>query len=261
MSRLSDAPLFDDERFAASLETSALGRRFHYEREVPSTMDLARELAAAGAPHGTLILAETQTAGRGRRGRDFYSPPGGSLYFTVILRPAQPVYARLPLSVPLAICRACNGEGVGALIKWPNDIWVGERKLSGMLIDGESGPAGATAYVGVGINVNADPTALPALRQSATSLARELGREVARETLLARVCDELEAAMAEPVAALREAYRGVSLVLGRAITVEEAAGGYSAIARDIAPDGALEVELADGTRRRVVAADVTVRRA
>ena len=258
---MSDLAPFDVERFASALSTRAVGREFRYESELPSTMDVAREMAGEGAPHGALVLAETQTAGRGRRGRDFYSPPGGSLYFTVILRPSPPEHGRLPLTVPLAVCRACAGEGVDARIKWPNDIWVGERKLSGMLIDGESGPAGTTAYVGIGINVNADPTAEPALRESTTSLARELGREVVRETLLARVCDELETAVAEPPGALAEAYRGVSLLLGRAITVEEGGASYGAWARDIAADGALEVELENGTQRRLMAADVSVRRA
>ena len=256
---MPDSPTFAAARFAAALHTTFLGRDFRYVRETPSTMDLARTAAGEGAPHGTLILAETQTAGRGRRGRGFFSPPGGSLYFTVILRPSREEYGRLPLTVPLAVCRACESEGVGARIKWPNDIWVGERKLSGMLIDGETGPAGLTAYAGIGINVNADPTADPALRDSATSLARELGREVSREGLLARVCDELEGTLAMPEPALTESYRGSSLVLGRLITVEEADGGYEARAVEIASDGALVVEREGGERLTVLAADVSVR--
>ncbi len=256
---MPDSPTFAAARFVAALHTTFLGRDFRYVRETPSTMDLARTAAGEGAPHGTLILAETQKAGRGRRGRGFFSPPGGSLYFTVILRPSREEYARLPLSVPLAVCRACTREGVDAGIKWPNDIWVGERKLSGMLIDGETGPAGLTAYAGIGINVNADPTADPALRASATSLARELGREVSREGLLARVCDELEGTLAMPETPLVEAYRGSSLVLGRLITVEEADGGYEARAVEIAPDGALVVEREGGERLTVLAADVSVR--
>ena len=256
---MPDFPTFDPERFATALHTASLGRDFRYVPETPSTMDLARTAANEGARHGALILAETQTAGRGRRGRGFFSPPGGSLYFTLILRPSREQYARLPLSVPLAVCRACAREGVDAGIKWPNDIWVGDRKLSGMLIDGETGPAGLTAYAGVGINVNADPTADPALRDSATSLARELGREVARETLLARICDELEAALSMPEEALIEDYRESSLVLGRLITVEEASGAYEARAVAIAPDGARVVEREGGERLTVLAADVSVR--
>ena len=253
------SPAFDAERFAAALRAAALGRDFRWARETPSTMDLARAAAAEGAPHGTLILAETQTAGRGRRGRGFFSPPGGSLYFTLILRPSREQYARLPLAVPLAVCRACAHEGADARIKWPNDIWVGERKLSGMLIDGETGPGGLTAYAGIGLNVNADPTADPALRDTAASLSRELGREVAREPLLARICGELEAALALPEAALLADYRALSLVLGRRITVEEADGPYAARAVAIAPDGALVVEREGGERLTVLAADVSVR--
>ncbi|MYI86050.1 MAG: biotin--[acetyl-CoA-carboxylase] ligase, partial [Dehalococcoidia bacterium] len=167
--------------------------------------------------------------------------------------------ARLPLAVPLSVCRACAHEGVDARIKWPNDIWVNERKLCGMLIDGETGPGGLTAYAGIGINVNADPTADPALRDVATSLSLELGREVPREELLARICTELEAAIAAPEADLVDAYRAVSLVLGRRVTVEESEGAYEARALDIAPDGALVVERDGGEHREALAADVSVR--
>ncbi len=252
-------PAFDPERFAAALHAAALGRDLRCVRETPSTMDLARTAALEGAPHGTLILAETQTAGRGRRGRGFFSPPGGSLYFTLILRPSPGDYARLPLAVPVAVCRACALEGVPARIKWPNDIWVGERKLSGMLIDGEASPAGLIAYVGVGVNVNADPTADPALRESATSLGRELGREVAREALLARVCDELEAAFVAREGALACDYRQRSLVLGRCVTVEGSGDAYEALAVGITAAGALVVERVSGERTTVLAADVSVR--
>ncbi len=256
---MAASPPFDTERFAAALHTAALGRDFRYVLETPSTMDLARSAAAEGAPHGALILTESQTAGRGRRGRGFFSPPGGSLYFTLVLRPSRDAYGRLPLAVPLAVCRACAHEGVDARIKWPNDIWVGERKLCGMLIDGETGPGGLTAYAGIGINVNADPTADPALRDSATSLSRELGREVGRESLLARICDQLEATIDASERDLVDAYRAVSLVLGRLVTVEEAEGAYEARALDIAPDGALIVERDGGERLTVLAADVSVR--
>ena len=256
---MPDSPALDADSFAAALRTVSLGHDFHYVRETSSTMDLARDAAAAGAPHGSLILAEQQTAGRGRRGRGFFSPPGGSLYFTLILRPSREQYARLPLAVPLAVCRACAHEGVDARIKWPNDIWVNERKLCGMLIDGETGPGGLTAYAGIGINVNADPTADPALRDGATSLSLELGREVPREELLARICTELEAAIAAPEADLVDAYRAVSLVLGRRVTVEESEGAYEARALDIAPDGALVVERDGGEHREALAADVSVR--
>ena len=251
-------PPFDADRFASILRAAAIGRDLRCVRETPSTMDLAREAADAGAPHGAIVLAEAQTAGRGRRGRGFFSPPGGSLYATLVLRLPREAHARLPLAVPLAVCRACAAEGVDAGVKWPNDVLVGGRKLAGVLIDGESGPAGLVARVGVGVNVNADPTADPALRGMATSLARELGHTVAREPLLAHICEELEAALALPADALVAAYRERSLVLGRAVVIEDADGAWEARALDVAPDGALVVER-DGERRTVLAADVSLR--
>ncbi len=258
---MADSATFAADRFTAALHTASLGRDFRYVRETPSTMDLARAAAAEGAPHGALILAEMQTAGRGRRGRGFFSPPGGSLYFTLLLRPSPDQYVRLPLAVPLAVCRACAQEGVDARIKWPNDIWVGERKLSGMLIDAETAAGGLVACVGIGINVNADPTADPELRATATSLSRELGREVAREPFLARICDEMEAALAALPEALGAAYREVSVVLGRRIVVEVEGPerAYEALAVDLTPEGALVVERDDGERLTVLAADVSVR--
>ncbi|MBH77016.1 MAG: biotin--[acetyl-CoA-carboxylase] ligase [Dehalococcoidia bacterium] len=257
--KMSNAEAFDSTRFTFSLNTSSLGRNFQYVHETSSTMDLARKAAAEGTPHGTLILAEMQTAGRGRRGRDFFSPAGGSLYFTLVLRPPIGVYTRLPLAVPLAVCRACACEGVPARIKWPNDIWVGERKLGGMLIDGETGTAGFTAYVGIGINVNADPTADPGLRNIATSLSHEVSSEVVREDLLARICNELEMALTTSQGDLIKDYRELSLVLHRRIIVEEIDSSYEARVVEIASDGALVVEREDGERLTVLAADVSVR--
>jgi BirA family biotin operon repressor/biotin-[acetyl-CoA-carboxylase] ligase len=164
------------------------------------------------------------------------------------------------VAVPLAVCRAITAEGVGARIKWPNDIWVGDRTLCGMLIDAETGLDGFIAYPGIGINVNGDPTVVPELRETATSLRRELGRAVCREALLARICNELEAAIAMPWEALVEAYREASMILGRAVMVSPARGEpYAATAKEIAEDGSLVVEREGGGRETVNAADVSVR--
>ena len=251
---------FDIVAFAAGLRTAAIGHRVVYRASVGSTMDLAREEAARGAPHGTLVLAEEQTAGRGRRGRGFYSPAGENLYFTLVLRISADVQPRLPVAVPLAVCLALRDEGLDALIKWPNDIWVGERKLCGMLIDAETGKHGVIAYPGIGINVNGDPTLIPELRDSATSLRRELGQEIAREPLLARICNGLEDALAADGEALVERYRALSMLVGRPVTVTPGQGdAFEAVAEGIDASGALLVLRADGSQESVLAADVSVR--
>ena len=252
---------FDARSFQDLLTTQAIGRFLVYRASVDSTMRLARREADEGASHGTLVLADEQTAGRGRRGRSFASPPGDNLYFTLILRLPLAQHRLLPLILPLAVCEACCAEGVEARIKWPNDIWVGERKLSGMLIDAELGPTGPLAMPGIGINVNGDPTRIPELRDIATSLQRELGRPVSPPRLLANICNTLERNLEmESAAALVEAYRGYSLVLGREIAVTPAVGlAYSARASAIREDGALEVTVEGGAVRILLAEDVSVR--
>ncbi|MEX2081557.1 MAG: biotin--[acetyl-CoA-carboxylase] ligase [Dehalococcoidia bacterium] len=249
--------MFDARSFQQSLATEHIGRFIVYRPTTETTMVLARREADEGAPHGTLVLAEEQTAGRGRRGRSFYSPPGENLYFTLVLR-LPPERARcLPVAVPVAVALACREAGVDARIKWPNDVWVGDRKLAGMLIDAEGAGGGTVVMPGIGINVNGDPTLNPELREIATSLKRELARPVHRESLLASICNGLEAASAAPALAL-ETYRSLSMVLGREVRLSGPEGEREALALDLADDGGLVIECA-GVRSTVYAADVTLR--
>lgn len=251
---------FDPRAFQEALTTSLIGRFLTYRAVVGSTMDVARRDAAEGAPHGTLVLAEEQTAGRGRKGRSFYSPRGENIYATFILRLDPERHRRLPMAVPLAVCRACERVCPEARIKWPNDIWIGGEKVSGMLIDAEYVGDEVVAYPGIGINVNGDPTANPELRGIATSLRRVAGHAISRERVLSGLCNELEAWLDAPREALLRAYRERNLLLGRLITVHPPLGEpYPARAVDIDEDGSLVVELEDGRRDALRAAEVTVR--
>ncbi|MCL4231939.1 MAG: biotin--[acetyl-CoA-carboxylase] ligase [Dehalococcoidia bacterium] len=255
-------PRFDTAAFHQRLATAAIGRALEYRSVVETTMTVAAGLARSGACHGMLVLAEQQTAGRGRRGRTFHSPPEGNLYFTLILRTAPETHRRLPVALPLAVAAACRAEGCDALIKWPNDIWAKGRKLCGMLIDAESavGEGTALALAGIGVNVNGDPGTVPELRDIATSLSRELARPVSRERLLARICLEIENALAAAGEDLLAAYRKLSLVLGRDVLLSYPDGeARTACAEAIDSDGALLVRYPDGTRETVTAADVTLR--
>jgi BirA family biotin operon repressor/biotin-[acetyl-CoA-carboxylase] ligase len=162
--------------------------------------------------------------------------------------------------VPLAVLAGIKAEGVAAGIKWPNDIWAGERKLCGMLIDAELSDIGAIAMPGIGVNVNGDPTLIPELREIATSLQRELGRPVQRERLLAGVCNELQRLLSLPQDEVIDLYRRGSVVLGKAVLVTPLKGDpYEATARRIAADGSLVVERADGRVEELNAAEVTLR--
>lgn len=251
---------FSPAQFQEALKTVAVGRYLVFRSSTASTMALARREADEGAPHGTLVLAEEQTAGRGRRGRSFFSPPAKNLYFTLVLRLPIEIHRHLPVAVPVAVCEAIAAEGVAARIKWPNDIWIGERKVCGTLIDAELTPAGAVAMPGIGINVNGDPALNPELRDIATSVARELGRYVDRELLLAEVCNRLEPLLTASPDRLVERYRELSMVIGRDITVQPLAGAaYDAVAVGIEADGSLRVMRTNGEMERIVAADVSVR--
>jgi BirA family transcriptional regulator, biotin operon repressor / biotin---[acetyl-CoA-carboxylase] ligase len=260
LSEWQASTVFSPRVFQEALTTEAIGRFLVYRESVDSTMVVARREAAEGAAHGTIVLAEEQTAGRGRHGRSFNSPAGENLYFTLVLRLPLEDHRRLPVALPVAVCESAIAAGVPARIKWPNDIWVGERKLSGMLIDAEVAEGVAIAMPGVGVNVNGDPTEIPELRDIATSLRLELGHNVFRERVLASICNELEAALAQPPSRLLERYRSLSLILGREIEAFPPGGEpFSAVAIDLAEDGALQVRLDDGSQRVLTAEDVSVR--
>jgi len=142
----------------------------HY-RVTDSTNTRARELAATGAPSGTVVTAREQTAGRGRVGRVWTAPEGKALLYSAILRPLDQRHLLLPLSVPLAVCAAAESlrPGIECQVKWPNDVWLDGRKLSGILI--EARPQDGWAVIGIGLNLTIAPDEFPAdLRQPAISL-------------------------------------------------------------------------------------------
>jgi len=142
----------------------------HY-RVTDSTNTRARELAAAGAPSGTVVTAREQTAGRGRVGRVWTAPDGKALLYSAILRPLDQRHLLLPLSVPLAVCAAAEAlrPGAGCMVKWPNDVWLDGRKLAGILI--EARPQDSWAVIGIGLNLTIAPDEFPAdLRHPAVSL-------------------------------------------------------------------------------------------
>ena len=239
--------------------------------------------AAAGGPEGAVLVAEEQTAGRGRIGRTWTSVPGSSLTFSVLLRPASVPPGRrgwLPLLAGVAVASAVRtasagtlsagpvpagrGAGVGALLKWPNDVLVGERKLAGILA--EQAPDGDAVVIGIGLNVATPAAALPVSPSGlrATSLLAE-GAVVAREALLLAILGQLEElytafrADPDPVRdGLRDAYRSLSATLGQSVRVELPAGRVlTGVAADIDPDGRLLVaEEAGGRVTPVSAGDV-----
>ena len=230
-----------------------------------STNDEAAALAAAGAPHGAVVVAAAQRRGRGRLGRSWYSPPGESLYLSCLLRPQLTPAAVPPITLAagVAVAEAVAALGLGPRLKWPNDVLVGGRKLAGVLTEMTTrGGQVDTAVVGVGVNVNARSFP-PELAGRATSLAIELGRSVdliaLRSELLAQLDIWLGRFLADGLTEVGPAWTRWSGVGGQRVRVE--LGGGAAVegrVRGITPDGALDLEDDRGHHVRIVAGEVVL---
>jgi BirA family biotin operon repressor/biotin-[acetyl-CoA-carboxylase] ligase len=247
--------------FQSLLETDALGRAALHQRSVSSTMSVAREEAESGAPHGLIVLADEQTAGRGRRGRAWVSPPGG-LYLTIVLRPESDAVRRLAMVAPLAVCEAIDAvAGVRSSIKWPNDILIEGRKVGGILIDSRLS-AGDVEYalVGIGVNLSLDPLRHAEIRNIATSLALESEREVSREELLAAVLNRFEKLLAASRVNgdVYEAWRARLATLGRQVRAQSGDYLEEGVAEDVDGEGNLLLRRADGSIAVISAGDVTL---
>jgi BirA family biotin operon repressor/biotin-[acetyl-CoA-carboxylase] ligase len=188
--------------------------RVHH-RVTDSTNERARVLAEGDAPHGTLVTADEQAAGRGRQGREWTAPPGSAVLMSLILRDLDERHALLPLAAAVAVCEACEAAAPGAAprVKWPNDVWIGRRKVAGILIEGR--PQEGWAVVGIGLNVTTDSFP-PELADIATSL-----RLAGHDTTPAAVLADLVAALnrwidAQPAAVL-EAWRARDALRGERV--------------------------------------------
>jgi BirA family biotin operon repressor/biotin-[acetyl-CoA-carboxylase] ligase len=223
-----------------------------------STNDHARELALAGAPHGTVVLAERQTAGRGRQGRTWSAPPGRALTLSAIVRLPGPALEQLPLAVAVAVCEACEAVApVRCRIKWPNDVWIEGRKAAGVLI--EARPLDGWAVIGIGLNVDTAPGEFPPeLREVAASLRSATGRPIDRDAalaaLLARVATWLP--RLEDQRAVAAAFRERDALHGERIAWTAAGVHRVGEARGIDDDGALVVFTDAGERVRLDAGEV-----
>jgi BirA family biotin operon repressor/biotin-[acetyl-CoA-carboxylase] ligase len=211
-------------------------------RAVGSTSDRARDLALAGAPHGALVTAAEQTAGRGRQGRVWTTQPGAAVTMSVVLRDPPRL---LPLVAAVAVAESCGGD---ARIKWPNDVLVGGRKVAGILAEGR--PHEGWAVLGIGVNVAVDVGLLPEeLREKAGSLGRTRA-EV--EPFLSSLLGALERWLDAGTAAVLEAWRARDALLGE----EVAWSGGEGVGAGIDGEGRLVVELPGGGRTALNAGEV-----
>lgn len=249
---------------AENLGTRVIGRYIRWHETLSSTNDLARSLAEIQVPEGTIIVAEEQTAGRGRMGRPWVSPRGG-IWLSVILRPRLPL-AQVPmigLAASTATSRAIRvTTGLLARVKWPNDVLINGRKVAGILT--EAGSDGEWVVVGIGINANIPPENLPeGAAHPAGSLEGLLGHPVDRGVLAKALLRELERGYEElrtvgPMAVMRR-WREMADTLGRIVRVEMPESTFEGVASDIDDSGALVVRLRNGALQRVVAGEIAVR--
>jgi BirA family biotin operon repressor/biotin-[acetyl-CoA-carboxylase] ligase len=253
----------DVERLlAATTGRPGFWRPFFF-REVTSTMDVARKLAEGGAQAGTVVIANAQTAGRGRLGRAWSSASSANLYFTILLRPRLQLLRRLAMVAPLAVAEGIEAAtGLAPEIKWPNDVQIGGLKCSGILIDSEMrGDTPAYALVGIGINVNYDPSAEPDLAGVATSIAACTGEPVDREIVLASVLDRMAVLMdcverGDPV---QPRWKARLNTLGRTVNVRGGDKVETGVVEDVTDEGSLVLRRADGSSVVVAAGEVTLR--
>jgi BirA family biotin operon repressor/biotin-[acetyl-CoA-carboxylase] ligase len=237
------------------------GRPHRHFARTDSTNTRARKLAAAGAPHGTVVTAGEQSAGRGRQGRAWTAPPNRALLYSALVRPLGAGDALLPLTVPIAVCEAAEelAPGVECGVKWPNDVHLDGRKLAGVLI--EARPQDGWAVIGVGLNLTIAADEFPAeLRQTATSLfphstsrlspsGLQTGGGLRAAAVLSR---RLERWLEADQATVLAAWRGRDALRGREISWE----GGSGVADGVDDRGYLVVVVPGGERIAVGAGEI-----
>jgi BirA family transcriptional regulator, biotin operon repressor / biotin---[acetyl-CoA-carboxylase] ligase len=230
---------------------SRFGHPRVHHRLTDSTNARARELALAGAPGGTIVTATEQSGGRGRQGRRWSAPAGKALLMSAIVRDLTRRDALLPLAVPVAVAQACDEfAGTRCGIKWPNDIWIGGRKLSGILLEGR--PQEGWAVIGVGLNVGTlREEFAEELRETATSLTIESGTDPGVEAVLGALLDALGQWLTQPPDAVVAAWRERDVLLGQKVRWS----GGEGIAAGLGEDGGLLVET-DGGRVALDAGEV-----
>ncbi|MBI3783874.1 MAG: biotin--[acetyl-CoA-carboxylase] ligase [Deltaproteobacteria bacterium] len=267
MARATELELpFDVEALRAARAGKRLGRFCHYFETTDSTNSVAQQLARDGAAEGTVVIADAQTKGRGRLGRSWSSPPFRNLYLSVILRPpiALGEAPQLALVVGAAIAEAIREWAPHATLKWPNDVLLEGKKVSGALTELEVVSDGiAFVIAGIGVNLNIHDDELPdELRDKAIGLCSITGAAIDRvafaDTLLARLESLYDTYLSSGFAAIRPRWEQLSALTGRRLQVDDCGRRYAGIALGLADDGALRLRLDDGREQTIVAGDVTV---
>ncbi len=261
------ADVMTKAEIGSRMHSKWMGRELVYLPETDSTNIQARRLAEEGYPEGTLVVADCQKAGKGRRGRCWSSPPGSSIYMSFLLKPDIPPYcaSMITLIAGMAVAQAVKGEtGLPAQIKWPNDVVVNGRKICGILTE-MSTELERIHYIVTGIGINVNQQEFPEeIQATAVSLRMEAGRSISRSGLIASSMEWFEGyyeqfLKTQDLSLLQADYESMLANLGREVLVLDPAGEYRGICRGIDQGGRLLVELSDGSRRAVMSGEVSVR--
>lgn len=264
--RLTGVPdRYDIGELLSGLRTETMGQTIKLFGTVDSTQPIAHKLAEQGAAEGTLVLAERQTAGRGRMGRSWHSPQSKGVWMSLVLRPRVPLHftPQLTLLVAVALCRAIRKiEPLPVAIKWPNDLLIEGKKVSGILLESSAEDERLRyVIVGIGISVNMrEDDYPPELADKATSLRIASGKEWSRAGLIRSFLEQFEQLYAlyhaEGFEPIRVAWEALSLSLGKPILARTFAGNVEGVAESIDGMGALLVRLKDGTVTKLYSAEI-----
>lgn len=268
----SPADILSQSEIASRLQTKWAGRKLYYVDATGSTNTDAKHYAEEGDPHGTTVVADMQTAGKGRRGRKWQSPSGINTYFTILLKPdfAPDKASMLTLVMALSVAEAIEEvTELKAEIKWPNDIVVNQKKVVGMLTEMSTTPEmDEIQYVVVGVGVNVNMGSIEEfpeeIRETATSLRIESGKQINRAVLVEHILERFEQNYEKfeqtlDLSGLLEAYQSHLVNVDAQVRVLDPAGEYTGISHGINTTGELIVEKEDGSIVNVYAGEVSVR--
>jgi BirA family biotin operon repressor/biotin-[acetyl-CoA-carboxylase] ligase len=268
--RLIQSPdLLSPSEIKPFLTTKWMGKTIHYFPSIDSTNSKAYQLALEGAEEGEVVIAESQEEGRGRLGRHWFSPPFLNLYLSAILRPQIPPHQASLITLMAAVATADaiqKYSGLLPLIKWPNDILLGNRKVAGLLNEIHSEMDRIHFVIlGIGVNLNMNGKMFSKeVRAVATSLKREMGETISRKVFLCSLLEELERwyviFLKEGGAPVLEAWREKAKIEGKRVKVASFGETLSGVAVDVDSDGVLILKTEKGEQKRIVAGDVEYRR-
>lgn len=253
------------EKFQESLHAKRLGRRVFFSRKVKSTSDWAKKLAKMGAEEGTVTVAETQTAGRGRNGKEWASPRGG-LWFSIVLQPEKKAReaAKLVFVASLAVAEVLRQKhGLRTETKWPNDVLVDGKKICGILAEmSTEGEKVNFVILGIGVNANfrADDVLPESVKAHATSIEKEIGKKIRLESLLKELLEKMETVydgyLEHGFAPLLEQWKKYAEFLGRKVIIADQEETLNGLALDVDLDGALVLKLDDRAKKRIFVGDL-----